>query len=85
MKIFFDRFTDIVTHHKHLGRQFQGKTALLLAFSADKELPEGFEVPFKRTCQYLKMNYEGCIYQSDKFEKDQELKEKIKSFVLKLK
>ncbi len=87
MKTFFDRFTEIVTAKKHMGRQLNGKSTFLLAVGADEELPNGFEVPFKLTSDYLYMKYQGCIYYSTKFlkteEKVQELiqvfKDKVKS------
>ena len=67
MKTFFDRLTDIVTTKKHLGRQLKGKLTFLLAVGADEELPNGFEIPFKMTSDYLDMSYHGCIYYSTKF------------------
>ena len=30
MKVFLDRFTDLITSHKHLGRQLAGKPMFLL-------------------------------------------------------
>ncbi|KAB2913216.1 MAG: NAD(P)H-dependent oxidoreductase [Bacteroidetes bacterium] len=57
MKIFFDRLSDIVGSQKHLGRQMKGRYTTLITISSDKDLPEGFEVPFKRTSEYLDMNY----------------------------
>src|SRR4030095_14386628 len=64
MKNFFDRFTDIVTTKKHLGRQLQGKSTFLLAVGADQELPDGFEIPFKLTSDYFDMKYQECVYYS---------------------
>jgi multimeric flavodoxin WrbA len=67
MKTFFDRFTDVVTTKKHLGRQLQGKSTFLVAVGAEEDLPNGFEIPFKLTSDYLHMKYQGCIYYSTKF------------------
>jgi len=67
MKTFFDRFTDVVTTKKHLGRLLKGKSTFLLAVGAEEELPNGFEIPFKLTSDYLQMKYQGCIYYSTKF------------------
>src|SRR5687768_17399635 len=61
MKTFFDRFTDVVTSKKYLGKQLRGKYTFLLAVGADEELPIGFEIPFKLTSEYLNMTYNGCI------------------------
>jgi multimeric flavodoxin WrbA len=43
MKNFFDRFTEIVTIRKHLGRQLSGKSTFLIAVGADENFPNGFE------------------------------------------
>lgn len=71
LKLFFDRFTDLVTVHKSLGRKLKDKNVFLLAVGAEKELPPGFEVPFQSTCNYLDMFYGGSIYYSTKFIKDE--------------
>ncbi len=85
MKTFFHRFTDLVTTKKHLGRRLKGKSTLLLAVGADQELPNGFEIPFKLTSDYLNMSYQGCIYYSTKCQKAEEkLQEAIKLFTDKL-
>lgn len=73
LKIFFDRFTDLVTVHKSLGRQLKNKYIFLLAVGAEKDLPIGFEVPFQSTCNYLDMFYGGSIYYSTKFLKEEKL------------
>lgn len=62
MKIFFDRLTDIVTTHKQLGRKMKGKRVFAIATGADALVPEGFEVPFKRTSEYLEMEFVDCMY-----------------------
>ena len=86
MKTFFDRFSDIVTTKKHLGRQLQGKSTFLLAVGADEELPYGFEIPFKLTSEYLDMKFEDCIYYSTKFpETEERLQEMIQAFKDKMK
>ena len=77
MKTFFDRFTDMVTTKKLLGRQLQGKSTFLLAVGADEELPNGFEVPFKLTSDYLAMTYVDSIYHSTKFPMTEERLDKI--------
>ncbi|WP_192821435.1 flavodoxin family protein [Rufibacter sp. LB8] len=64
LKNFFDRFTDLVTTHKTLGRQLEGKTMFLVAVGADDALPDGFEVPFKLTAKYLNMKFGSTLYGS---------------------
>jgi multimeric flavodoxin WrbA len=62
LKVFFDRLTDIVTINKVYGRRMQGKRTFLIAVGADDSLPEGFEVPFKLTSDYLAMDFKGSYY-----------------------
>ncbi len=64
LKVFFDRFTDLITIHKALGRALAGRKCFLVASGADIELPPGFEEPFSATCNYLNMEYKGCLYSS---------------------
>lgn len=69
LKVFFDRFTDLVTVDKKTGRLLEGKSTFLIAVGADKEMPEGFEVPFQLTSNYLNLSYGGAIYHSTKWKK----------------
>jgi multimeric flavodoxin WrbA len=62
MRILFDRFTDLVTLKKEMGRKMKGISIFLLAVGVDSELPNGFETPFKLTADYLGMNYKTKIY-----------------------
>jgi multimeric flavodoxin WrbA len=62
MKVLFDRFTDLVTVRKDLGRQLRGRTTLLLACGSESQLPDGFEIPFRETASYLGMTYGGAHY-----------------------
>jgi multimeric flavodoxin WrbA len=82
MKNFMDRFTDLITVEKQRGRQLRGKKTFLLAVGADKELPEGFEIPFRLTSEYFKMTYLGAIYYAaNATNTGDEWQEHIKSFV----
>ena len=62
MKVLFDRFSDLVTLRKDLGRQLKGRTVFVLACGSDPRMPEGFEVPFQETAAYLDMSYGGAFY-----------------------
>jgi multimeric flavodoxin WrbA len=62
LKIFFDRLTDLTENLKAVGKAVAGKSAWLIATGAEPELPNGFEVPFACTAQYLSMVYRGGIY-----------------------
>jgi multimeric flavodoxin WrbA len=82
LKIFLDRFTDLVTTQKHLGRNMEGKLVFLIAVGSDETLPDGFEIPFKRTAGYFDMNYKACIYFSTNHPKsEQEKRENKKAFI----
>lgn len=62
MKVLFDRFTDLVTVRKDMGRQLQGRGIALLACGSEPLMPDGFDVPFRETAAYLKMDYRGVFY-----------------------
>lgn len=62
MKRFFDRFSDLITRRKALGRSLAGKRTWLLATGSDPELPTGFTVPFQRTSEYFHMKFCGALY-----------------------
>ncbi|MBL4658654.1 MAG: NAD(P)H-dependent oxidoreductase [Flavobacteriales bacterium] len=64
MKTFFDRFSDLVTVKKDIGRRLKGKRTFLVATGEDKNLPDGFEVPFRLTSQYLDMEFVSVYYRS---------------------
>jgi multimeric flavodoxin WrbA len=71
MKNFFDRFTDLVTSKKEIGRQLNGKSVFLIAVGTDNKIPQGFDVPFKLTSDYLEMHYETSVYYSTNLDKAQ--------------
>jgi multimeric flavodoxin WrbA len=62
MKLFVDRLSDLITVRKDLGRSLRGKSVALLASGTDESFPEGFESPFRLTCDYLGMRYVGAFY-----------------------
>ena len=62
MKALFDRFTDLVTVRKDMGRQLRGRGMAVLACGSEAQLPDGFEVPFRETAAYFKMDYRGAVY-----------------------
>jgi multimeric flavodoxin WrbA len=63
MKIFYDRLSDLVTIRKDLGRSLKGISVAVVATGTNEHLPEGFEAPFRLTCEYLDMRYIGALYQ----------------------
>jgi putative NADPH-quinone reductase len=62
LKALFDRFTDLMFKRKEIGQKLGGRMAWLVASGAEAVLPEGFEVPFRRTCQYIGIDYRGAFY-----------------------
>jgi hypothetical protein len=72
MKVFLDRFTDLITSHKQVGRQLAGKPLFLLVSGADAELPAGFLVPFRQTAAYFDMPFVASLYASVKLPFPQE-------------
>lgn len=62
LKIFFDRLTDLITLRKEIGRKLAAKSVAFIATGHDAIIPEGFEVPFKRTAEYLDMHFKGYLY-----------------------
>ena len=84
LKSFFDRFTDLVTIRKTLGRQLKGRKILVIAVGADEDLPAGFEVPFQRTANYLDMTYDGLVYHSTKHGCGAS-REEVEDFLIRLK
>ena len=61
-KTFIDRFTDLITTHKSLGRQLRGLPLGVICSGADPATPEGFSVPFELTCRYMDMKFLGVHY-----------------------
>ena len=59
MKVFFDRFTDLLTIEKELGRKLRGKKMAVLSCSIGENLGEHFWLPFSETAKYLGMEYIG--------------------------
>ena len=59
MKVFFDRFTDLLTIEKELGRKLRGKKMAVLSCSIGENLGEYFWLPFSETAKYLGMEYIG--------------------------
>lgn len=64
MKTFFDRFSDLITTHKKMGRALADKPVFVIVSGYDTVLPEAFDVPFKLTFRYFNMDYGGTFYYS---------------------
>ena len=64
MKTFIDRFSDLLTIEKDLGRLLKGKSAYLISSGSDLHYPQCFEDQFRLTCEYLDLLYSGIHYGS---------------------
>lgn len=60
MKIFLDRFTDILKNYSSLKNRLKNKEVILVVSSASGK-PTGFEEPFIQTLAYLSLVYRGCF------------------------
>lgn len=61
MKTFFDRFTDLVTIRKDLGRSFKGKRIFVLSTSGSQKNIDIFVKPFEATAEYFNMEFGGNL------------------------
>ncbi|KUJ63082.1 FMN reductase [Flavobacteriaceae bacterium CRH] len=59
LKVFFDRFSDLIRIEKETGRKLRGKKIGVISNSHDNEIEESFYIPFKKTADYLGMEYLG--------------------------
>jgi multimeric flavodoxin WrbA len=62
MKTFIDRFSDLLTVNKDLGRLLRGKSAYLISSGADTDCPKCCVEQFQLICEYLGMKYSGTHY-----------------------
>ena len=62
MKVFFDRFSDLLHYRKDLGRQLRGKSMAMISNSAANDRREGYAMPFVESAKYLGMHYLGDIH-----------------------
>lgn len=59
MKVFFDRFSDLIRIEKETGRKLRGKNFAVISNSHDSEIDFDFYIPFRKSAEYLGMNYLG--------------------------
>lgn len=59
MKVFFDRFSDLIRIEKETGRKLRGKKIGVISNSHDDEIEDSFYIPFKKSADYLGMGYLG--------------------------
>ena len=59
LKVFLDRFTDLLQTHKSLGRQLRGKQLGVLSCANGTQINASFYDAFRLTAEYLGMRYAG--------------------------
>jgi multimeric flavodoxin WrbA len=62
MKLFFDRISDCLKTEKETGRKLRGMEMAVLSCGSDRELKNGFYMPFVESANYLDMKYIGAIH-----------------------
>ena len=62
MKTFLDRWSDLVTVRKDLGRKLKGTKLIVVSCSNDNDLGDGFSLPFSQTAKYMGMEFEGYFH-----------------------
>lgn len=62
MKTFFDRISDCIRVEKELGRKLRGKSMAAVACGSGPEEVDCFFMPFKKSADYLGMNYLGDLH-----------------------
>ncbi|MFE3868304.1 flavodoxin family protein [Flavobacterium sp. LS2P90] len=72
MKVFLDRFSDLIRIEKELGRKLRGTNMFVISNSDDDTLDYDFHLPFRLSAKYLGMKYLGEKHLSYQTIKDQE-------------
>lgn len=63
MKTFLDRWSDITSIRKDIGKSLRGKRMFVIAsYAVHPEGKEGFDIAFRETSKYMRMEYGGCYY-----------------------
>jgi multimeric flavodoxin WrbA len=62
MKTFFDRISDCLKIEKETGRKLRGMEMAVISSGSDKELKNGFYMPFVESAKYLGMNYIADVH-----------------------
>ncbi|HTV61337.1 MAG TPA: NAD(P)H-dependent oxidoreductase [Verrucomicrobiae bacterium] len=62
MKVFIDRFSDLLSFQKELGRQLRGRRFALVSSSAELQPDKTLMEAFSRFCDYLGIVLVGCAH-----------------------
>ncbi len=86
LKTFFDRISDCLETRKDLGRKLKGMEMAVISSASDKELKNGFHMPFIETANYLGMKYITDVHGwIENNEISMEVKEKLDTFITEIK
>jgi len=80
LKVFFDRFSDLLYVEKNLGRELRGKNMAMISCGSGPGLKEEFSMPFIESANYLGMNYLGNVHTW--LENDVEIPKEVKANIL---
>jgi len=80
LKTFFDRFTDLLTIEKDLGRTLRGKGMAVLSCSNGGNLGDDFWIPFREIADYLGMHYLADVHTFQGTDEP----EKLKAFIARI-
>ena len=84
LKVFFDRISDFLNHEKHVGRKLRTMKMAIVSCSNENMFFNGFTMPFKKSADYLGMQYLGHIHTWVKNENvHEDVKNIIKDFAQK--
>jgi putative NADPH-quinone reductase len=72
MKVFFDRFSDLLNIHKEYRAGLRGRECYLIGSGASDTPPDSYLVPFSHTCNYLGMQFREWHYWRDVYPQTEE-------------
>ena len=83
LKVFFDRFSDLLHFKKEFGRKLRGKNMAMISCASGPELKKEFSMPFIASADYLGMKYLGDVHTWLESENmiSNEVKSNIRKFV----
>ncbi len=88
LKTFFDRLSDLIRIRKDAGRKLKGKTIMSISCGSEA-LDFDFHLPFRKSAEYLYMNYLGDLHGWMPYNENalipEEVEQNIISFTKKLK
>jgi NAD(P)H-dependent FMN reductase len=87
MKTFIDRWSDLLTIRKDLGRKLRSRQLILISCGSWEEAGEGFDLPLRQTAEYMDMDFTGYFHtwlaDNEGFY-DEPVQERVSQLVLKL-